>query len=286
MVSPLLKWPGGKTRFASSMMQDLLPDDFVSRVYVEPMVGGAAAFLAHGVRAKSAILSDVNVSLIETYRAVRDHRGKVMAELLGLDNLTKVQFLGLRDEFNSIARRLRASTQEPGDAVRLSALMIAMNFYGFNGLYRENSSGDNNVPYGDSEAKKVTDKYPDGMVAFSEALDSATLRSGPVHKITLWCPENAFLFVDPPYVTSGEFEASGNFTSYHSSGFSESDLRVLSWALKKVVGERGAKVMLTHSDTPVARDVFSWMEPHEFASSYSINAHGNKSVTEVAFTSY
>jgi DNA adenine methylase len=273
---PFIKWAGGKRRFAASVMPSLLPRDFEARTYVEPMVGGGAAFYAHGRRAPSAVLADVNARLISAYTGVRDDPFGVL-DLIEEMPVGKDEYLEFRDEFNA----------RPEDPVRMAALFIYLNRTCFNGVYRENAKGKFNVPYGDVQQIGI------GMVrskvtAASEVLQGVELRHSPLKKLLSWCPEGAFVFFDPPYVTKGEFEAGGGFTSYASGGFTETDLRLLSGVAKLLSRKKGCKVMITHSDCPLVHDVFGWMDKHPVLAEHSVSQSGSSrgDVAELVFTSY
>jgi DNA adenine methylase len=275
VAEPFIKWVGGKRRFAAAAMPLVLPDDFEARTYVEPMVGGGAAFYSHGVRAPSAILCDVNDRLMKAYEGVRDDPEGVLEALADMP-VSREDFTGFRHVFNA----------RNGGSTGVAALFIYLNRTCFNGVFRENAKGLFNVPYGDG---KPIDLYMvrDRVMAASQALQGVELRCSPLKKLLSWCPSDAFVFFDPPYVTKGEFEDGGGFTSYTSGGFSETDLRLLS-GVAKILVKRGCKVMITHSDVRLARDVFGWMDKHPVLADSSVSqSKGSRgAVAELVFTSY
>ena len=130
-AKPFLKWVGGK-RKVLKWLRDLYPPSYGR--YYEPFVGGGAVFFDLGP--KRATLSDTNEELIECYCTVRD-RVDELIEALKIHVYDKEYYYRIRE-------------QDPGDLdpVKRAARMIFLNHTGFNGLYRVNSKGKFNVPFG------------------------------------------------------------------------------------------------------------------------------------------
>src|SRR5206468_715448 len=63
-----LRYPGGKQRLLRHLMQYLPSRLSIKGKFVEPFVGGGAAFFA--LHPRQAILSDINEELIELYRGI------------------------------------------------------------------------------------------------------------------------------------------------------------------------------------------------------------------------
>ena len=66
-MHPFIKWAGGK-RWLIKSGQLNVPK--YTGKYIEPFLGGGALFFH--LAPKSAILSDINPKLIETYQAIKD----------------------------------------------------------------------------------------------------------------------------------------------------------------------------------------------------------------------
>ena len=67
LVSPVLKWVGGKRQLLPSI-KSLLPKRITS--YCEPFVGGGAVLF--DLQPKKAIVNDINSDLIHVYTVIRD----------------------------------------------------------------------------------------------------------------------------------------------------------------------------------------------------------------------
>jgi DNA adenine methylase len=164
----ILKWPGGKSKVLPQL-QNLLPKDF--NTYIEPFFGGGALFFY--LRPKNGIINDVNESLMNLYSLVKEDPGtlikeldKITSEHLKLDEEDrKKNYYVLREEFNATK-----------NALRKSALFIFLNKTGFNGMYRENSKGEFNIPFGRYTNPRILNE--DTIRKTSELLKDIDIRSG------------------------------------------------------------------------------------------------------------
>lgn len=134
MVEPILKWVGGKRQLLPDILS-LFPFDYQERVYHEPFVGGGAVFFK--IRPRSGSINDVNMRLMNFYRVVRDqpeelikHASKYLYD--------EVAYYELRARFN----------QPDISGLEAAALLLYLNKTAYNGLYRVNSRGGFNVPFG------------------------------------------------------------------------------------------------------------------------------------------
>jgi DNA adenine methylase len=129
--------------------------------------------------------------------------------------------------------------------------MIYLNRTCFNGLYRVNARGGFNVPFG--KHKNPTICNEPGLRAASLALNSAQLAHQSYQEVLEEAKAGDFLYFDPPYHPRN---ATANFTSYTADSFSERDQADLADAFR-TLANRGCKVMLSNSDTPLIRDLYA-----------------------------
>jgi len=237
---PFLKWAGGKGRLVPRLLK-CAPDRFDR--YFEPFAGGAALFFALSresrLRGCEVVLSDVNRELIDTYEAVRDSLDEVVDCLRG----HKYE----REHFYAVREQDPWKLSQP----RRAARMIFLNKTDFNGLYRVNSRGRFNVPFGRYKNPNICDEK--NLRAVSVALQGVRLTSGPFDEVTGSVGEGDFVYFDPPYV---RISATAGFVSYARLGFSIEDQRHLAGVFKRIA-ERGACVVLSNSDTPWVREQYA-----------------------------
>jgi DNA adenine methylase len=230
---PFLKWVGGKTQLLAAL-ERLVPGGF--RRYFEPFVGGGALFFH--TRPDQAVLTDLNDELVDCYRAVRDQLDDVMAAL------RRHQYE--KNYFYSVRSLDRKSLPLPERAART----IFLNRTGFNGLYRVNSKGIFNVPFGRHKNPLICDEH--NLPACSALLRRATIQVASFHEAMAQAGKGDFVYLDPPYVP---LSSTSNFTSYVAGGFGPEQQARLA---EELVGlnERGARFVLSNADTPETRQMY------------------------------
>ena len=221
---PFLKWAGGKRQLLPALLAHA-PKKFDR--YVEPLIGGGALYFA--LRPAKALLCDANPRLIRTYVAVRDDVEAVIARLS--------QYPHDRDFF----LWLRAQDADALSEVEVAAWMIYLNHTAYNGLYRVNSEGRFNVPFGRYVAPRICDS--DNLRACATLLQGAELRCGDFEAVMAEVGGGDFVYCDPPYSPASR---TASFTAYTKDGFDQADqvrLRDAALAAKR----RGARVLLSNS---------------------------------------
>ena len=267
-VSPFLKWAGGKGGLLSQY-EPLLPSHKAVDRYVEPFLGGGAVFFR--TQYHPARLADINDAVINVYRVVRDQVEELI-EVLEQHRNDHDYYYQVRD----------LDPDEMGDVAR-AARFIYLNRTCYNGLYRVNSSGRFNVPFGRYKNPKF--RNPEGLRAASEVLASVELMCEDFEASTADCGPGDFVYFDPPY---DPLSATASFTKYARDGFDTAAQRRLAEVFA-ALADRGARVMLSNSDTPLIRELYdpSRFEIHEIQARRAINSNpkGRGPVTELLVVS-
>ncbi len=235
---PFLKWAGGKTRLLPVLLA-YVPAWFAT--YHEPFLGGGALFFAlyRLQRIRTAVLSDINAELMDTYRAVRD---QVEAVIRYLETYPH------RQDFY-YALRARDPWQLP--LAERAARMIYLNKTGYNGLYRVNKRGQFNVPFGRYKRPNYRDFA--NLRAVSRALQGVTLATRSFEAVLEAVQPGDFVYLDPPYVP---VSPTARFTQYHAGGFGQAEHQRLAEVFRALTA-RGVYAMLSNSDTPWVRDLYA-----------------------------
>ncbi len=231
---PFLKWVGGKSQLLGQLAA-WVPEDY--NRYLEPFLGGGAMFFSH--LPEQAVLADANDELIDCYTAVRDHLDEVM------DELERHRYE--KDYYYDV----RGWERTDLPLIERAARTIFLNKTGFNGLYRVNSKGLFNVPFGRYSNPTICDR--DNLPGCSEALQGVELRHTDFEAMIDDADEGDFVYLDPPYVP---LNATANFTAYTAGGFGPEEQRRLAQALVRA-HRRGARFLLSNADTPVTRELYA-----------------------------
>ena len=234
--SPFVKWAGGKR----SLLRELvgrLPCRFGD--YYEPFVGGAALFLSIGDRIGRAVLSDSNAELVTTYNVIRH------------DPVALIRALEEHACCHSEEHyyQVRGWAKLGGDDVAVAARFIYLNKTCYNGLYRVNKGGEFNVPVGRYSNPNICDRS--NIMAVHEVLQSVSIECCDFEHISP--REGDFVYCDPPYHPVNPVSS---FTKYTQGGFTEADqVRLRDFVVS--LRDKGVFVMVSNSDTPFTRDLYS-----------------------------
>lgn len=237
-AEPILKWAGGKRQLLPRILP-LVPADIDT--YYEPFAGGLALFfaLANEGRFKRAVIGDANPVLVNLYTQLRDSWQAVSVHL----------FEHARRNAKSYFYEQRACGFLDIGAEG-AARTIYLNRTCFNGLYRVNKSGFFNVPFGNYSKPKI--ENPGGLYAAHLALQGVRISLCDFSMQVRRARAGDFVYFDPPYVPAS---SSANFTAYHKDGFTADDQQRVADTMGAAV-ERGARVLLSNSDTEETRRIF------------------------------
>lgn len=252
---PVIKWAGGKSALLEQIFP-LLPTKFEG--YFEPFLGGAATFLCLSQNTH-ATLGELNPELFNLYLVVRDR----CADLMKL--LDEFQFK-YSEKFYYELRE-----QDSGDAVYLAGRTVFLNKTCFNGLYRQNSQGKFNVPFG-HRARCPALYARENLLEVGERLARATLLNQDFELVIARAGSGDLVYCDPPYEPLSK---SSSFNSYTKSGFSQAEQARLKHACEAAVG-RGATVAISNSSAPFILDLYSGWPTHRIKARRAINSNAGR----------
>jgi DNA adenine methylase len=222
VVSPLLKWPGGKRLLAKHIVR-LIPERY--NRYIEPFVGGGAVYFA--LRPYRAVLADADPALITCYEQVRDDPEGVVRALSRLKNSEEEYY------------RIRQT--RPRAAAARAARLIYLTNLSFNGIYRLNFAGEFNVPYGHRPHRRPA--APRHVRLAAATLRTAVLACDDFEATMANAQDGDVVYLDPPYTVA---HANNGFIRYNSRLFSWSDQERLARAAI-CAAKRGAFVIISNA---------------------------------------
>lgn len=247
--SPFIKWAGGKSKLLNVLVK-CAPQSFGT--YYEPFLGGGALFfkLYSMGKIRRAVLSDANKDLMNCYVAIRDN---VEALLTELDLLQ--QHAGEKDFFYGVARpkfsKIQLKTGLEGEVVK-AALMLYLNKTCYNGLYRVNSEGEFNVPWGRYENPHIYDEENIREVCKVLRESEAVLKCCDYQSAVVGAKANDFVYLDPPYQP---ISATSWFTQYTSDSFAIEDQRKLAKTFNSL-DATGCYVLMSNSCSSLIEELY------------------------------
>ncbi len=266
---PIVKWVGGKRQLMFELLKNM-PQNY--NRYFEPFIGGGALFFE--LQPDNAYISDMNEELINLYQVVRDNVDELITDLKKHD-ISKEYFMEIRNID-------RTEDYENWSSVQRASRFIYLNRTCFNGMYRVNSKGEFNVPFGYYKNPRIVDE--NNLTNCSNLLQRTEIRHADFSEILTKVQEDDFVYFDPPYVPLSE---TSGFTSYTKDGF-DIDMQ---FKLRDVCDEldaRGVKFLLSNSDTKLVNELYENYNIKKVFASRQINANadGRGKITEVLVRNY
>lgn len=274
VLTPFIKWVGGKRQLLPELLKRV-PNEYND--YYEPFIGGGALLLK--LVPKKAIINDFNEELSNAWKIVRDNPQELS------DNLTECVEKDSKDFYLDYRSADRDGRIVDFSELERATRFIYMNKAGYNGLWRVNQKGQNNVPYG---GHKTLNFNVDNIhqVGNYLSINDVTISNGDY----MDCIKNAktgdFVYLDPPYIP---VTPTSSFTSYTKNGFGlvqQKELADMALELAK----KGVKVMLSNADVPLIEELYadSIFTIHHVQANRVLNSNGKKrgKVGEVIITTY
>jgi DNA adenine methylase len=259
-VHPFVKWAGGKGQLLSEL-DKLIPNQF--NRYFEPFLGGGVRF--------NACLSDTNVELVTAYKVIKANP-KGVIELLQRYEYEYKKYPPYSEEQKECYYRLRDARNniKSSSDDEIAARFIALNKTGYNGLYRVNRKGEFNVPPGKYKNPLICDSS--NLENVSNALSRATILADDYRDAIENAQKGDFIYLDPPYQPLND---TSYFTAYTTDGFDDRDQSQLADVFRKL-NSRGCLLLLSNSDTPFIRKLYSDFSIKEVDVQRAINCKGSK----------
>ena len=266
-AKPFVKWAGGKWQLVPLFVPYFPPPQKVNR-YFEPFVGGAAVFFH--LQYPRSYLSDSNEELVNLYQTVKN-------DVEGL-----IEALGKHRNDKEYYYRVRAQKLAKLSAVQRAARFVFLNKTCYNGLYRVNSQGQFNVPFGNYKKPAICDT--EGLRAASLALQLADITVADFEQAVADAKRGDLIYFDPPYQPLSK---TSSFTGYTAGRFDDVEQKRLARVYRDL-DQRGCYVMLSNSNAPLVRELYADFCIHEVQANRAINckADGRGKIIELLITNY
>ena len=283
-AKPFLKWAGGKRALLPEIYKRI---PYFDGRYFEPFLGAGAALISLPIDIPK-IGNDFNGELIGVFKTIRDNTDELIEELKKHRN-TKEHFLRVRAWDRKEDYSARSEIQK-------AARFIYLNKTCFNGLYRVNSSGQFNVPYGHQSKPEIYSRellyrisdILNGIDQSGNKVSARTiLKTGDYRNVTEMAKAGDFLYFDPPY---DPLSTTASFVSYQKEGFGRNEQLELRDELVRLT-ELRIPVLLSNSDTTFIRKIYREsglfrLETIQVRRAISASASGRGMVPELFVSNY
>ena len=263
VVRPFLKWAGGKRQLLP-VIRKFFPLQYTQ--YYEPFVGAGAVLLA--LQPNHSVINDANSELINCYRVIKDNPQALIALC------DRHQQCNSKEYYYQLRQQDREDSYQNRSLVERAARILYLNKTCFNGLFRVNSKGQFNVPYGNYSNPVIAD--PQVIMAVSNYLNcsQSEILLGDFETAVASATKGAFIYFDPPY---HPLSNSSSFTKYSRNDFGEAE-QIRLKAVCDRLSDRGCQVLASNSASQFIQSLYddSRYEIVEVQANRSINAVGSK----------
>ncbi|MDC7127285.1 MAG: DNA adenine methylase [Spirochaetales bacterium] len=275
-LTPVVKWVGGKRQLLSDIVE-LLPKELLEEklMYYEPFIGGGALFFH--LKPSKAIINDNNSELINLYKVIKQNPSELIEDLKRHKNEENYFY-----EIRAIDRD-EIAYSKLSDVEKASRLLY-LNKTCYNGLYRVNSLGQFNTPFGKYNKPNIVNEKLINEIHNYLSISDIKITNKDFEMSLNNIEADSFVYFDPPY---DPLSSSSNFTAYTKDGFSKQEqirLRDLCIRLDRM----GVKFLISNSDTDFICELYSCFNITKTFASRAVNskAAGRGTVSEVLVTNY
>ena len=269
IISPIIKWVGGKTQIIDKIICEF---PLVINNYREIFLGGGSVLLALLSYVKHNIIKingkiyayDINEALISMYKNIQLNSDELFEEISKIidkfykcnnniinrkpENIIEAMenrenyYYWVRSEYNKLSKIDKNS-------VLGSAMLIFLNKTCFRGIYRVGPNGFN-VPYGNYKNPEIINKKH--LDELSELISPVIFECSDFSQsLSNNIDENDYIYLDPPYAP----ENSNSFVNYTESGFPY-EMHINLFTMIHNLTLNNKKIMFSNADVQFIRDNF------------------------------
>lgn len=260
LITPFLKWVGGKRQLLPHI-KELIPSKKTYKTYMEPFIGGGAVFF--DLQPSKAIINDYNKELINAYNVIKDKVDFLIKDLEKHKNE--------EEYFYTIRGADRIDDYSKWSDIQKASRLIYLNKTCYNGLYRVNSKGQFNTPFGKYRNPNIVNKKR--LHHVSEFLNSIELRiyNQDYREVLELADQDTFIYLDPPYYPLSN---TSSFTSYTAGGWGEKEQIELKMCCDEL-NKQGIRFLLSNSSAPFIKELYKEYNISYVGATRSINSKGN-----------
>lgn len=270
-MKTFLRWAGGKQRLVKYLLKYVPEEKKVNR-YFEPFLGAGSLFFATNF--KTNYISDINLDLINSYKAIKKNPERVTElfnNYLQKFYSTKNYYYKIRNEFNN---------NKNNGTIEQAVRFIFLIHTSYNGIYRVNSSGKYNVPVGDTNPSFLTYEY---FIEISKKLQGTCISTKPYQRIKKLAKKGDFIYLDPPYPP---LNGTSYFQHYTKDKFPENEQKKLADFANELTKKK-CFIMISNANISSIRDLYQNWNFHELEVTRCISRKKERmKVKELIITNY
>ncbi|MFH0733130.1 MAG: DNA adenine methylase [bacterium] len=255
LLQPFVKWAGGKRQLLPDI-RIYIPTKF--NTYFEPFLGGAAVLF--NLQPAKAVVNDMNSELINVYRVIKFNYLELIEELKTFENSEEF--------FYSVREWDRKEDYKNFSSIKKAARIIYLNKTCYNGLFRVNSQGQFNAPFGNYKNPNIINEFTVKAVHNYLNENEIAFYDGDFEDVLQLAAKNDFVYMDPPYDPISDVSS---FTGYTFNGFGPIEQYRLQKACDSL-NDKGVKFLLSNSSTDLIKDLYKKYKIEIVQANRSINS--------------
>lgn len=226
-INSPFRYPGGKFYARKLILEHITPHTY----YAEPFAGGASIFFAKK-KAAHNLLNDVDPQLVNCYKVIRDQVEDLITLLHGIP-ATKENHAYYKNEYKPSNDLERAFRWYYLNRVSYSGIMNMQNCY---------------WGYGDKYSMQPKN-WPTHLRRCSEKLQNVEISCQDFEQVIQHAPDNAFLFIDPPYFNADQ-------DKFYTHSFDKESHYRLARILQ--AHQHRLHFLLTYDNSSEVREIYRW----------------------------
>lgn len=231
------------------------------KAYYEPFVGAGAVLF--DLQPPKAFINDVNSELINCYQVIKD-------DVEALIEDTKTHQMDSSEYFYKIREQDRLPAYKEWSPVQRASRIIFLNKTCYNGLFRVNSQGHFNAPFGNYKNPTLVDEIVIRAISKYLNQNNITITLLDFEEAVKEAKKGDFVYFDPPYDPVSD---TASFTGYNLGKFGKDEQIRLKTVYDKLTA-KGCKVMLSNSSTDFIKDLYKEYNIITILANRNINSVG------------
>jgi len=241
-MKPVLKWAGGKRQLSKYLTKYINLEKIGKATYFEPFFGGGYLFFM--MAPNKSVINDLNEELINVYLSIKNDPSKLIELLSDHEKRNSKEYFYKIRNFDRMPNLALSNVQR-------AARTIYLNKTCYNGLYRVNSSGQFNVPFGNYKNPKILDKENILDIHNFMVKSNVKITNLDFDSAVKKAKKGDIIYFDPPY----DYEDQEGFVNYIKEGFTREDLVRLKNTCDNLI-KKGCLVLISNNDTKFVRSLF------------------------------
>lgn len=260
-INSPFRYAGGKF-YARKLILAHVPNH---SAYIEPFAGGGSIFFAKP-KVEYNQLNDIDKELVNVYKTIRDNPEGLIAFLRKRSDkdsripkgLTKGVLMGEPLPASKELHSFFKHEYIPKNKLERAGRWFYLNRTSYSGIMNTQ-----NMYWGYGDKYSMQPKnWPQNILRTSEKLQDVEITQYDFEYVIDNAPDNALLFVDPPYFNADQ-------DKFYEHFFSKEDHFRLEECLKR--NRKRLKLFVTYDNIPEIRELYSWMkEMHDKEWNYCI----------------